>query len=186
MCRYAFKTYKPHFACFSCRKSFKKPPIEDYLRQRGELQPYKQFLSVSLNKAKLKKLEAKLGLSREGMEQAYLDAVSTCPDCGERMADLGLDFKPPKKTDAKAWRIIQGMYRVGHCFHTCGCIGFGYVPKDHSDYLAYLRSRLDSYSHALKRVSENTEFTPSERDDARSYWGERVKLVEKEIATSER
>ncbi len=29
MCRYAFKDYKPHLACFRCRKSFKRRLLKD-------------------------------------------------------------------------------------------------------------------------------------------------------------
>jgi len=30
MCRYAFTgPYKRHFACFRCRKGFKRPPVAD-------------------------------------------------------------------------------------------------------------------------------------------------------------
>jgi uncharacterized FAD-dependent dehydrogenase len=55
MCRYALKTYKPHFACFDCRKVFKKTPIEDYLKQRGDDFAYWQLVkSIRWKKNKVK------------------------------------------------------------------------------------------------------------------------------------
>ena len=43
MCRYAQKTYKPHFACFECRKSFKQAPFEDKLLKEGLLKHYNEL-----------------------------------------------------------------------------------------------------------------------------------------------
>ncbi len=47
MCRYAYKTYKTHFACFECRKVFKKTPIEDYLKQQGNDFTYWQLVKFN-------------------------------------------------------------------------------------------------------------------------------------------
>ncbi len=53
MCRYAIKTYKSHFVCFDCRKSFKKPPIEDLVIQNGDWKNYqKVFWSQNTNQTK--------------------------------------------------------------------------------------------------------------------------------------
>lgn len=74
MCRYAI-TYKPHFACFKCRKSFKRRLLKD----------------IS-DDDKQKSVPAK------------------CPECGELMADMGLDFKAPSKTNIKAWEHLTNLY----------------------------------------------------------------------------
>ncbi len=36
MCRYAFYSYKPHYACFDCRKSFKRRLLNDVDESRAE------------------------------------------------------------------------------------------------------------------------------------------------------
>jgi DNA-directed RNA polymerase subunit RPC12/RpoP len=37
MCRYAMTTYKPHYACFECRKTFKRRLLHDVNRDEDEL-----------------------------------------------------------------------------------------------------------------------------------------------------
>jgi len=36
MCRYAFHIYRPHFACFSCRKMFRPMALEDVDEKRAD------------------------------------------------------------------------------------------------------------------------------------------------------
>lgn len=45
MCRYAFSTYKLHFACFKCRKVFKQPAPLDLLKRDDKLVRYEQLRS---------------------------------------------------------------------------------------------------------------------------------------------
>jgi hypothetical protein len=71
-----------------------------------------------------------------------------CPQCGGFMADMGLDFKPPQKEDIKAWKHIQDLYSVDITFHSCGCSGPGYIPKDREQILKRLET-------AKKRYIEN-------------------------------
>ena len=40
---------------------------------------------------------------------------------------MGLDFRPPKKTDKEAWEIINQLYDNGFAFKGCGCF-VGYSP----------------------------------------------------------
>ncbi len=70
MCRYAqYGPYKKHYACFTCRKGFKRHPVAEWPKH---LQP------------------------PEGQADP-----APCPQCGRPMADLGLDFKPPRQKDAE-------------------------------------------------------------------------------------
>lgn len=77
ICRYAISTYKPHFACFRCRKSFRR-------RLKREVDP------------------------------AGPDRPAKCPQCGLLMADIGLDFKPPRTSDAKAWALALEAVELRH------------------------------------------------------------------------
>ena len=65
------KIYKQHYACFNCRKAFKKTHLAEVPKQR-----------VRVDDA---------------------GRVVHCPQCGERMPEVGYDFKPPKTGDVKAW-----------------------------------------------------------------------------------
>ncbi len=181
MCRYGNKTYKPHFACFNCRKSFKKTPIEDYLKQKNKFEAYKKLSIKQNNPNVVKQLEQKFETSLSTLKEMYLNDISTCPDCGNEMADLGLDFKAPKKNAVKAWKRIEGMYHVGHCFHTCGCSGFGYVPRDKTEYLQYLSNRLEQYQSIV--ATESSKIGPKDmgKSETIDYWSDKIKKVQKEI-----
>ena len=119
MCRYAFKDYKSHFACFSCRKTFKKAPIIDWAKQRGLEPAYSKLLYV--RNPMRAELEAKLGTTYQAICEAYLESVSACPQCGDQMSAMGLDFKAPRMSDVEAWEIISVLYEHGFAFNGCGC-----------------------------------------------------------------
>jgi hypothetical protein len=111
-----------------CRKAFKQPPIGDYFAARGERRnAYAELAEVwsTGDKSELQRRESELGRKLEELEQEFRVAIRKCPDCGEPMIDMGLDFKAPCQSDAKAWRILNGMFTMGHALHTCGCDGPG-------------------------------------------------------------
>lgn len=120
MCRYAMTIYKPHQACFNCRKTFKRRLLGDITRGKGD-------------------------------EQA-----AKCPQCGELTADMGLDFESPKKTDVKKWAHLKELYTVGITFHSCGCTGPGYIPKDKSQLIAYFEGLKKDYQRELVFWRERT------------------------------
>ena len=127
MCRYAFKTYKSHFACFDCRKAFKKPPIEDYAKQNNLNDALSKIVNVYHSQNLRKRKENELGITYDEIEAKYLEDVSSCPQCGAKMAAMGLDFKAPKQKDIEAWTIISKLYNEGFAFKGCGC-SVGYAP----------------------------------------------------------
>lgn len=181
MCRYAMSgPYKSHFACFSCRKAFKQPPIEDYLDSLGRGYVYKQLRLLWANKTLLQLREAELGHRLEDLEEEYRNATHRCPECSGQMVDMGLDFKPPKQSDSKAWKTLQGMYRVGHAFQTCGCDGPGWIPKSTSDYRRYLASTKRHYEEQLKQVQMATNVSSEEKKEAVEYWASRIKAIGRE------
>ncbi|TXT18421.1 MAG: hypothetical protein FD138_4446, partial [Planctomycetota bacterium] len=145
MCRYATKTYKPHFACFDCRKAFKQPAIEDFLKVVGRSHQYLELQRIWSWKQGLKDKEKEFGISYDELENLYRSGVHKCPECGGPMADLGLDFKAPRRNNQKAWKYLQTLYVVGHAWHTCGCNGPGFIPKSPTEYLSYLTQRRDEY-----------------------------------------
>ena len=66
------RIYKQHYACFTCRKVFKKTNLEEVPTHRQRIDERGRIVH--------------------------------CPQCGERMPDVGFDFEPPKKEDIKGWR----------------------------------------------------------------------------------
>lgn len=111
MCRYAEHSYKPHYACFECRKTFKRRLIYDIDRDK----------------------------------QANDSAIAKCPQCGNLMANMGKDFEAPKQRDVKAWKHIQSLYKADVTFHSCGCTGPGYIPKDTEALVTYLERIKEQY-----------------------------------------
>ncbi|AKP52727.1 hypothetical protein [Cyclobacterium amurskyense] len=112
MCRYAMSSYKSHYACFACRKTFKRRLLEDILG---------------------------------GYSKGIQETPAKCPECGEIMADMGLDFEAPKKKDVNAWNHISNLYKVDITFHSCGCTGPGYIPNDTEALIKHLSKIKDTY-----------------------------------------
>ncbi len=111
MCRYA-TAYKSHYACFSCRKTFKRKLLRDI---------------------------------KGGDAKDLIETTAKCPECNAPMADMGLDFKAPKKQDIKAWKHIANLYTVGITFHSCGCTGPGYIPNDKEALINHLSKIKKTY-----------------------------------------
>jgi hypothetical protein len=82
-----------------------------------------------------------------------------CPQCGQLMVNMGHDFEAPKKDDLKEWAHMKELYSVGITFHSCGCTGPGYIPKDKESLTAYFRDILDDYQLQLNFWRNRTEPT---------------------------
>jgi hypothetical protein len=97
MCRYAWHNYRDHFACFDCRKAFK----------------YWQWEETD---------EATF---RTKQRLEHVPRSIVCPACSKPMADMGLDFKAPRRSDKQQWEIMRALYEHGFTFAGCGCsVGF--------------------------------------------------------------
>ena len=68
--------------------------------------------------------------------------VVPCPQCGERMHDLGLDFKAPKQRDLEQWEKVKLLHDHGIRFQSCGCSGPGPRPARLRDVPAFLETIL--------------------------------------------
>lgn len=98
MCRYAMSgPYKEKWACFECRKSFRKT-------NRWEIHA------------------RPVPLAEDG------ERLVLCPQCGQRMNDMGLDFKAPRQNDIEQWKKVELLFANGYAFHSCGCNGPGPHP----------------------------------------------------------
>ena len=127
MCRYAFTDYKSHFACFSCRKTFKKIAIVDFVKRRGLDRAYEKLSWVHTDTAQRRKLQEEFGTTYDEIRALYFREVGACPHCGQTMAAMGLDFRAPSMADHEAWTIIETLYEHGFAFMGCGC-SVGYAP----------------------------------------------------------
>lgn len=175
-------SYKPHYACFNCRKTFKRRLLGDILG---------------------------------GYSKDIKETPAKCPECQNVMADMGLDFKSPKKKDTKAWNHIATLFKVDITFHSCGCSGPGYIPND-SDALLHHFSRIKNtylkHQHFWARRKEDPEIQSEVARDrhqngsflqripnelkkgtknkptydskkAQIYWNEKVIEIEKKMQT---
>jgi hypothetical protein len=179
MCRYAYSgPYKIHFACFDCRTAFKQPSIDDWLNVQGKGFAYREMKHYPWNDQRLAEREEQLGLRLKDLLSEYREAVFKCPNCGKPMADLGRDWRPPRRTDIKAWRTLASVFKMGHAFHSCGCDGPGFIPATPTEYKQYLRERLDEAKRALKQweAGPNVEST-----DACVWWRAKIAKIELQI-----
>lgn len=145
MCRYAEKEYKSHFACFDCRKAFKKTAMVDWVQQKGLASAY----ATMMRSGNLKLAEKRLGRTYKSIRDEYLKEVADCPQCGKEMAAMGLDFKAPKNTAIEQWQIVRVLYDHGFAFHGCGC-NVGYRPPTKL-------SGLEDFFEEHGRVSEGAK-----------------------------
>jgi hypothetical protein len=94
---YGCQTHDFPFACFACRKSFKRPWVS---------------------------LKTPFGLSRADKEAFQLSARRfernfrhKCPQCDGPCHFMGRDFKAPKTADIKAWARVQRFILSGSTYH---------------------------------------------------------------------
>lgn len=165
-------SYKPHYACFKCRKTFKRRLMGDI--KKGEKSVF----------------EAK------------------CPECGELMANMGLDFESPKKDDFKKWEHLKSLYSVGITFHSCGCSGPGYIPNSKEAIIQYFeeikstylknmefwRNRVEPSTkkeierdanknwYELGRISSNYKKEIVLNQEGLDYWHEKIKKIEEKLS----
>lgn len=152
MCRYAFHTYKSHFACFHCRRAFKKTAIDDYVKHQGIEREFRLLQSAHSSLKKRAAAESELGVTYAQIEEQYLADVSACPQCGGRMAAMGLDFRTPKQRDREAWDILTRLYDHGFSFKGCGCsVGYD-PPRKLKDVAAWLTENSRSDGEKLLAV----------------------------------
>jgi hypothetical protein len=43
----------------------------------------------------------------------------TCPRCKKLLVSIGENFRTPKKTDVKKWKILEYLVQEGYDFHIC-------------------------------------------------------------------
>ncbi|WP_343663870.1 hypothetical protein [Chryseobacterium mucoviscidosis] len=180
MCRYAGKTYKSHFVCFRCRKSFKQTHSSDILER---VRKDKYFHKISrgnirnVSRIFVKKEQDQLEKVISEIENREIK----CPEYSSLMADLGLDFKAPKKSTAKEWKIVESLYRIGKVFHSCGCEGPGYIPQNLKDYEEYLMDRLEMYNNYQRVYQNSSEKDFPDKMERVIYWSQKIIRVQDEI-----
>lgn len=179
MCRYAQKRYKIHFACFTCRKAYKKPPVEDLAIQHGDWEDYKNAFWNSTS-GQTKRWRKQHPEKFAYLSQRYQNRSEKCPECGNLMADLGLDFKAPKQHNVKAWRVIQSLYKSGKTFYSCGCTGFGHVPSSLKDHISYLQQHSSRYVELLAKRDSVSSI--AELSDYLHRLQELIQLIDTELA----
>jgi hypothetical protein len=88
----------PHqFACFACCKSFKRPQMSGGASR---------FMTTAQRE------EQQLEAYRLNKDREY-----KCPQCGGPTHFMGIDFKAPKKSDAKAWNEVQAFILTGKVYY---------------------------------------------------------------------
>jgi len=84
------------YACFACRKSFKRP----------------QMLGGSSHFMLSQQQEAQQREADEANARTY-----KCPDCGSPTHYMGLNFKAPKRADEKGWSDVQSFILSGGTYY---------------------------------------------------------------------
>lgn len=163
MCRYGMHSYKQHYACFECRKAFKRRLLADVQPGRQESVAGRWFRANAT-------LQERQVLEEE-------PEVAKCPDCGGPMASMGLDFEAPPKDDYRAWQHLRSLYKVGIAFHSCGCGGPGLVPATTEALVSHLTQQLSGYVMQLRywlirsTPVSKSEFEVDKKENWHHNWG---------------
>lgn len=156
--------------CFACRKTFKAVLAYDMMKRDGVWKKvaYLERRARKDHPQPLTEAERELYMS---LYTRYEKAGTKCPDCGGKMADVGLDYRAPQKTDVRAWKMLKSLYTTGFNFNSCGCSGPGLIPKNKEQYEAHLKDRLETFTGNAKLNRYND----------REYWAEKARLVQTEL-----
>ncbi|MDP5191177.1 hypothetical protein [Rheinheimera baltica] len=88
----------PHqYACFLCRKCFKRPQFAG---------AFSHFMTAEQQKAQA-----------DTAKQFEQHREYKCPDCGGAAVFMGTDFKAPKKSDVKSWHDAQIFIETGKVYY---------------------------------------------------------------------
>ena len=85
------------YACFTCRKSFKRPLV-------GLAKPFGLKRSELVNFA-------------QANHRFMAEFKHRCPQCGDQAHFMGRDFKAPKVCDIKGWKRVQRFIASGRVYH---------------------------------------------------------------------
>ncbi|WP_224364266.1 hypothetical protein [Hyalangium versicolor] len=129
--------------------------------------PYKQhYACFQCRKAFKWPLDARQRPPKEQSPEAV-----KCPQCGEPMAGMGLDFRPPRQRDTRQWQKVELLFLRGYTYHSCGCGGPGYRPRtlrEVREFLASLGPRSEGLGEGGSRRPRITPRRPFAPLDAES------------------
>ena len=84
------------YACFRCRKSFKRPQFSGATNR---------FMTSEQQSAQWKEAQ-----------EFEANRTYKCPDCGGPAHFMGIDFKAPPKADVRAWEQAEAFIASGRLF----------------------------------------------------------------------
>lgn len=108
----------------------------------GEYGPYKEHFAC-FECRKVFKQTNRWELPEEVRPKKGEQRICKCPQCGIPMADMGLDFKAPKKNDILQWKKVKILYEHGFSYHSCGCCGPGFRPSELSEVDNFIEGKLE-------------------------------------------
>jgi predicted RNA-binding Zn-ribbon protein involved in translation (DUF1610 family) len=88
-------------------------------------------------------------------EQKYI-----CPQCGQVMQRLSHRFRPPKKSEDKAWQLVSFLINNGFPFQHIYQVGKN----------EYLKTRYDNYIPYPKNLREAKEFVEKHKIQAKKQF----------------
>jgi DNA-directed RNA polymerase subunit RPC12/RpoP len=194
MCRYGFKTYKEHYLCFNCCKQFKQQSPLDKMSRDVQLRYHKLTIiaegkftppkhSDKYEHGKIYVLTTEEQIELDTLNKKYFAEIK-CPQCSLPMAGVGKDIQAPKRKEKGAWAALQKSYQLGYSFHSCGCGGPGFIPKDKGDYNVFLNMRLAEYELAVKRCDHELRtgvYNAQLYNHDRIFWVQKVEQIKTEI-----
>lgn len=67
------------------------------------------------------------------VKKAYHVDLQKCVKCGKLMHDIGLDYRPPRKSNRRGWKKLAELVEANVEFHSCGCSGPTLEPRKNNE-----------------------------------------------------
>jgi DNA-directed RNA polymerase subunit RPC12/RpoP len=76
------------------------------------------------------------------------DHPHVCPDCAEKLSDMGRDFRPPRKAAKDSWEVARRLYDAGFRFFGSGSHSCPELPTKLNEVDEFIRAHP---FHSLRR-----------------------------------
>jgi len=180
MCRYGMSTYKPHYACFECRKTFKRRLISDI--KKGHDKNYKELPAKC---PECQSLMANMGMDFEAPKKDDTKSWNHI----KQLYHVGITFHScgctgPGYIPNNTAEMIEHFSRIkqGYLAHLHFWAQRRGDPSGQSE-VARDKHYNDGYFYSIpKNLRGGTKKNPKyDSKKAQIYWGDRIAEIEEKI-----
>ncbi len=180
MCRYAMKSYKPHYACFKCRKTFKRRLLVDVLDGLSNTD-----VEIPAKCPECSELMANMGLDFEAPRKKDIKAwqhLSTLYEVGIAFHSCGCSGPGFIPTDSNELINHLSKIKLVYLEHQHFWAKRANEPETENDIFRDNQNNIGFlYGIPAEMRGSNKHGSSYDFSKAQKYWGEKVADVQKKI-----